>query len=40
MGTDRRSALGPRVSNPLIKVFENPECHEVYFDIFLRLLVC
>ena len=32
MGTDRRILLGPRVINSILKVFENPGFHEMYFD--------
>ena len=33
MGTDR-GPLGPRAVNSLLKVVENPACHEVFFDNF------
>ena len=32
MGTDRRVLLGSRVINSILKVFENPGFHEMYFD--------
>ena len=32
MCTDRRVLLGSRVINSILKVFENPGFHEMYFD--------